>query len=390
MARRTTCRSPIQHSRVPRPVRADQLNNANIVFDHDTFAGIDVCSTCYEGRLEVTGGSAPSGVTIENSQFGPGGDADGIQDGANGVQIVGNTFVGIRQVDSVHTDSLQLYGQSNTLVANNYFHDFTSAIMGPDGGDHETIVNNVFDGDGSYPPAVQLGSQHSTQFVHNTLRNVDVYMDRKDESSDDSTNGVLRDNLLVNGTINTPAAKCDNCTVTNNMFSRASTAAGAGALVASPSFVGGANPTSWLGFALTAGSKGTHAATDHTDIGINTPNVAPPPPLPSTPPSTTSAASQRGTAKAKGIAINVSWHSTPRSPRTRQLTRLVAAIATHRAKGTRCRWRINRHTVRHGCNVRVRFRLAGRNRVTLRVTTASAGTATRSRAIVVRRRAHRH
>src|SRR5215831_6176186 len=91
-------------------VRTDQMNDANIVFDCDTFAGIDVCSTCYEGRLEITGpNSAPSGVTIENSQFGPGGDADGIQDGADGVRIVGNTFVGIRQVDSTHTDSLQLY-----------------------------------------------------------------------------------------------------------------------------------------------------------------------------------------------------------------------------------------------------------------------------------------
>ncbi len=93
-------------------VRGEQLSNSNIVFDHDTFAGINACSQCYEGRLSIVGqGRRPSGVTVENNTFGPGGDADGLMVGSVGVQVLDNAFTGIHQVDQVHTDSLQLYGR---------------------------------------------------------------------------------------------------------------------------------------------------------------------------------------------------------------------------------------------------------------------------------------
>ena len=115
-------------------VRSDEMNNANIVFDHNTHANINVCTNCFEGRLEVEGGDDPTGVTIENSTFGPGGDMDGIQIGARGVQVLNNEFTGIKWISEVHTDSLQLYGSSDTVIRGNYFHDFSTAIMAPDGG----------------------------------------------------------------------------------------------------------------------------------------------------------------------------------------------------------------------------------------------------------------
>src|SRR4051794_35150617 len=64
-------------------INASQMANANVVLDGNRHPGINVCSNCYEGRIQVAGsGSQPSGVTISNSVLGPGGDADGIQIGA--------------------------------------------------------------------------------------------------------------------------------------------------------------------------------------------------------------------------------------------------------------------------------------------------------------------
>ena len=50
--------------------------NAGILFDHDTFDGINQCSDCYEGRLTVRGfgDGKPSGVVVTNSHFGGGGN----------------------------------------------------------------------------------------------------------------------------------------------------------------------------------------------------------------------------------------------------------------------------------------------------------------------------
>ena len=44
------------------------VTNAGIVFDNDRFEAINVCSTCYEGRLTVRGydNTAPVGVTIRH------------------------------------------------------------------------------------------------------------------------------------------------------------------------------------------------------------------------------------------------------------------------------------------------------------------------------------
>ncbi len=117
-------------------------------------------------------------MTIENSVIGPGGDADGMQIGADGVHVLNNEFVGIKQIDEVHTDSLQLFGSSNTVIRGNYFHDFDAAIMAPDNGDHEEITDNVFIADsGGYVQPIQLGSHVGTLFAHNVAKNMEVHVD---------------------------------------------------------------------------------------------------------------------------------------------------------------------------------------------------------------------
>src|SRR5262249_25662720 len=151
------------------------INNANILFDHNTFDGINVCSSCYEGRLSIRGYSntAAVGVKITNNHFGNGGESDGVQiiGDANGVEVgPGNGFSGIRQQSGfgAHVDPIQLYGSRNTLITGNYFHNNSTGIMAPNGSDDETVTNNVFVMD-EYPFAVLFGWASNVTVTHNTL-----------------------------------------------------------------------------------------------------------------------------------------------------------------------------------------------------------------------------
>ena len=133
---------------------------ADIVFDRDMFSGINVCSDLLRGppdRPQRREGNRPVGVTVQNSLFNGGGNSDGIQVGGYGVRILHNEFTGIHQVDDTHTDAIQLYGQSHTVVRGNYIHNAASGIMAPDGTNHEIIEDNVIRTDGS-PARITMGS----------------------------------------------------------------------------------------------------------------------------------------------------------------------------------------------------------------------------------------
>jgi hypothetical protein len=152
-------------------IDATQMVGADIVLDRDVFSGIDVCSDCFEGRVTVhgrEGQSRPVGVTVQNSLFNGGGNSDGIQVGAYGVRVLHNEFTGIHMVDATHTDAIQLYGQSHTIVRGNYIHDAASGIMAPDGTDHELIEENVIRTDGR-PSAITIGSDNGSIVRRNTL-----------------------------------------------------------------------------------------------------------------------------------------------------------------------------------------------------------------------------
>ena len=152
-------------------VDATEMAGADILFDRDVFSGINVCSTCHEGRLTVHArreGNRPVGVTVRNSLFNGGGNSDGIQVGGYGVRILHNEFTGIHQIDDTHTDAIQLYGQSHTVVRGNYIHDAASGIMAPDGTNHEIIENNVIRTDGS-PRSITMGSDVGSIVRCNTL-----------------------------------------------------------------------------------------------------------------------------------------------------------------------------------------------------------------------------
>ena len=95
-----------------------------------------VSANDYEGRFEVVQsplGSQPVGVAVTNSRFSGGGESDGVQIGAYGVQVgPGNTFTDLQQGNAArHVDAIQLYGASHTTIVGNFFRHNSEDIMAP-------------------------------------------------------------------------------------------------------------------------------------------------------------------------------------------------------------------------------------------------------------------
>ncbi len=255
-------------------LRMDGNSNANILIDGNTFDNISVCSNCYEGRLQVQGGNNPVGVAITNNHFGGPGESDGIQLGAPGVVIgPGNVFDGIKQLNyGRHVDAIQGYGQSYTTITGNYFINNDIQIMMPDGGNTETITNNVFIAS-SGNNGIQLGTHRNDTFSHNTVKNITVNMDKKVENSTPSQDAIARNNIMINSIFKTVDsagnAACSNCTFEYNLFSSSGNASGTKNIIGSPTFVGGSSPTTWVGYQLTSTSLGYKSASDGQDMGTN-------------------------------------------------------------------------------------------------------------------------
>jgi hypothetical protein len=309
-------------------VDASSMANAGILFDRDVFDGIDATSSSYEGRLSVRGNNnaAPVGVAVTNSHFGNGGCSDGVQivGDANGVQIgPGNEFSGIKQGSCApHVDSIQLYGSRNTQIVANYFHDDDTIVMAPDGGENEVISDNVMLGSG-YAPAVQLGSHRGSQFVHNTVKAIEVHMDHKSGAAP-STGGVVRDNVFVNANTNASAAgNCSGCTVSSNLYAASKDSSGIGSLVAMPSFVGGISPTTYAGYQLAPGSPGKGTASDGSDRGIRiAPSATPPAAAP-----VAAAKTKRGPRVSVRVKRRITWAQLRRGLLVRVSTKVKARVS---------------------------------------------------------------
>lgn len=250
-------------------LRTGELANASILFDRNVHGAWDKCPSCGEGRVWLPENTRqPSGITIQNSRFGPGGDSDGIQNGSNGTKILNNEFVGIKQSASdVHADAIQLYGSKNTIIRGNWFHDVSVGIMAPDGADREMIEDNVIQA--TSPFAIQLGSDKGSVVRHNTL-------------PDGACEFSLRCGIIALGSKpGEPIGR--RTTVTDNILGEISQRRGdtqshnllrtcgicsATDIKGLPTYVGGAQPTSYEGFALAGGSRGKGNASDGLDRGI--------------------------------------------------------------------------------------------------------------------------
>jgi hypothetical protein len=266
------------------------VENANILIDRSSFVDINATSDAGEGRLHIAQpaclGSQSVGVTVTNSLFqntgSTGGESDGIQVGAYGVVIgPGNTFKRIRQDNYTrHVDAIQLYGQRRTLITGNFFDNNSAHIGAYDGGNSETVTNNVFVCGSSC--IVSLRGHSNDVFTHNTVIDSDFRIEGK---SGTPSNMTIRDNLFDGQSV-VGSLSCTNCTITHNQFA-AGSGFGTNNILGAPTFVGGSTPTSWAGYQLASGSIGENDATDGTDMGTvyygpgtSAPTTAAPPAAP--------------------------------------------------------------------------------------------------------------
>jgi len=328
-------------------LRTGELQNANILFDHNVHRDFDKCDDCGEGRVwlpEKTGQA--SGITIQNSEF-KGGLSDGILNGSRGTRIVANVFHDLEQGTprGVHTDAIQLYGSSETLIKGNHFYDVPDAIMAPDGADHEIIEDNVFAGDDNgYPFAITLWSDDGSIVRHNTLADGSCAFDlrcgiisigsKRGEPGGKGT--IVMDNIL--GEISHGEGTAAIAELAHNLF-RAKTS-GSASLRGTPSYVGGSKPTTWQGYALQPGSIGTASASDGLDRGIRIGQSAP---------ATSAAPAGRPPARSK-IRVLSSLRSIGKSGRLRLRIRTAAAgvvvVATRIRPGRRVSSSRARHSRR--------------------------------------------
>ena len=239
----------------------DNIYNANILLEDNTHNNIEFVDGNPAGRISFPygDGATHSGVTIRDSLF-RGGSADGIQTGV-GVNIYDNEFDNIQENGhpTAHTDSIQLLGAFGSVVRGNYVHDGATGIVAYDEVGGVLIENNVVTTD-SRPEGIELYSDVGSIVQHNTVKG-SIYLDHKPANAA-GTGTIVKDNIA---TTVSKVGGSSTAEQTNNLLV---SGAEAGDIIGTPTYVGGSNPTSYVGFALAGGSAGQAGASDGEDIGI--------------------------------------------------------------------------------------------------------------------------
>jgi hypothetical protein len=244
----------------------------NYLVDNVTFANVDMAN--FEGRLSFRD---VNGATVRNSFFGSGGYGDGIQTQGNSTNLTigpGNTFDGITQSfcdagGGAHCDAIQLQGGGATAITGNYFKNGDTYIMAPDGSSQVTTTDNVFDGSGrGYEYKIQFGSAADPGFRHNLMYDASAAFDSK-SGERATTNAQVMDNIVAGfSKFKTGGGSgCSACAFSYNLFDDTSSVIGSRNLIGHPSFVGGANPTTYSSWQLTDSSIGRNSASDGADMG---------------------------------------------------------------------------------------------------------------------------
>jgi hypothetical protein len=249
--------------------------NQDTLVDGNSF--INVGQSCTEGRIGVTGNnknhSVVNGVVISNNLISGPGPSDGIQinGGAYGTVIgPGNEFVGIKQsgCGSVHCDPIQFYGAVNTTVRGNYFHGNSTGIMSSSSnGTPLTLTNNVFVTDGEYPDQLVQEGGHNDVITHNTFANGARIRFCNCNGTGLSSNETVINNIITGGISLTEGQTTSTFTMDYQLIPGGGT--GSHTINGSPTYAGGATPSTYTGFQLAAGSLGLGAASDRTDIGVS-------------------------------------------------------------------------------------------------------------------------
>ena len=276
-------------------VYPDQMSaTSNIVIDHDTLANQSCTGFSMPGRIDVqdlgANNSKPVGLTISNNTL-SGGSADGVRiDAGSGIQILNNTFTQFGDQDSCHADTIQLYGSaSHIVIKGNFFHDqqnTASCSLGMwNGGDHNVFEDNVVAGtptNGCYG-AINLYGDDSSIVIHNVFefggclpnglpynQCGEVWLNTSSGVHGSGT--VIRDNIVTDistgGGPNATYTESHNLCVSACGSGPGDQGPATGDIIGRPTFVGGAAPTTFAGFALAPGSHGVGKASDGTNIGL--------------------------------------------------------------------------------------------------------------------------
>jgi hypothetical protein len=274
----------IAHNRFTGNLIIDQRTpHPNIVLDHNTHNNIPGNADDYTSRVHL---DAP-GVVVKNSLF-SGGTSDGIRVGnAPHTKILRNEFTAFVDVDPLHSDPIQFYGEGpRTTIRGNWFHDMvavSSIIMMADGGGPNLIEDNLFGPGGGHAYALTWYSDDSSIIRHNTflddkcnfnLRCGIINLGYK--PGDDAGRGTLiEDNILTSiGTSGNGEGGGRSTFSSNHNLLRRQRPIGPGDIRGAPKYVGrltSANAGRSKAFAqyrLRRGSRGRGNASDGTDRGI--------------------------------------------------------------------------------------------------------------------------
>lgn len=255
------------------------MNNNAILFNNDLFdeAADPNATGPYGGSVVFlnSGNSDPSpaGVTIENSKFTSGCD-DGVDifNAGRGVTIgPGNEFYNLQQGScSNHVDAIQFDGSDSPgpTITGNYFHNNSTGITDYDNSNNAVVTNNVITT--TTQDSMEIAGFDSASVVqHNTIIGGTINCDRTHEGN--ICQAQIKDNIADGITLTTSGGTGSPSYLDYNLCT-GGTCAGSGThnLSGMPTYVGGSNPTTYAGFALTGTSLGYNAASDGKNIGMNT------------------------------------------------------------------------------------------------------------------------
>lgn len=261
--------------------------NSNVVMSHDWIVGVSDSNGSYEGSIELINTNAcqspGDGVTIDHLLF-DAGISDGIQFAGsecgthithsmfvNKIEPSGSACVGYENNSCPHVDSIQTVNDGTGItITGNYFNNQIDCELGADGTDvNQTFSNNVCVDSGYRQITVSAWTGGTVE--HNTFAPASQTSVWDCNHAAQCTSGVTaRNNIFLGGVSNgVQTAGGQFSTFDHNMGGcPPATNPCTNAIGGTPTFTGGATPTSWIGYRLT-GPTGHNAGSDGTDVGNN-------------------------------------------------------------------------------------------------------------------------
>jgi parallel beta-helix repeat protein len=158
-------------------------------------------------------------------------------------------------------------GTANNTITDNVCFDEETACISLYSDTNSVVDHNVMQTGGADPGACNI--MHDTSAPIQSCTNSSLLINSH-KSGDRLTTGEIYTNNVSPRAPNVESGSL--ATNTNNLWSGATSPN----INGTPTFLGGTNPTTWAGFALTAGSAGHAAGTDGGDVGIRLSAGGPP------------------------------------------------------------------------------------------------------------------